>query len=160
MSLPPLSSIAERPNTHDPKLVSTVSNIAEIFNAAGFAFKKLSELVHSLESQTQREKAIAAGGTSTTNNPNSNMKSDLPPEVHWETADVEQFRSIMTNFSDGLTRLSDGLKVKMETKLTEAHKAQALSQLTEQQRKTVLETPAAASTTTAASAPTATTTTN
>lgn len=138
MSLPPLSSIAERPNTHDPKLVSTVSNIAEIFNAAGFAFKKISELVHSLDSQTQREKAIAAGNSTVTNTQTSNA-TDLPPDVHWETADVEQFRSVMTNFSDGLTRLSDGLKAKMETKLTEAHKAQALSQLNEQQRKIVLE---------------------
>ena len=92
----------------------TVSNVAEIFNAAGFAFKKLGELVQQLDSGP-------SDNSVTTATPNGNTVASPSGLSHWDTNDVEQFQTIITNFNDELSKLSNNLKNKMSARLFKEH---------------------------------------
>lgn len=103
----------------DVKAVTTVSNVAEIFNAAGFAFKKLSEMVSLLD--THKTDSSMSNGDSVSNG-------------HWDQADIDQFKSIVKTFNDDLGRLGDSLKGKISNQLKEEHEARALAGLTPAER--------------------------
>jgi len=111
------NNINNTANSHNPSSADqiTVSNVAEIFNAAGFAFKKLGELVQQLDmgptdapvASSQQVNGVANGG-------GSNLS-------HWEPSDVEHFQSIVNSFNDELTKLSNNLKNKMSARLQAEH---------------------------------------
>ena len=100
----------------------TVSNVAEIFNAAGFAFKKLGELVQQLDSGPSE---AAVNGTASNG------------LYHWDANDVEQFQSIITNCNDELSKLSSNLKNKMSARLQAEHTDNAMARLTEAERASI-----------------------
>lgn len=105
----------------------TVSNVAEIFNAAGFAFKKIGELVQQLDQQgtASAEQGLVNGGTVSGTSPGTNGGLS-----HWDTGDVEQFQTIITNFNDELSKLSNNLKNKMAARLQAEHTEKALERIT------------------------------
>lgn len=111
----------------------TVSNVAEIFNAAGFAFKKIGELVQQLDQQgtASAEGGVVNGGIVNNTSPASNGLS------HWDTGDVEQFQTIITNFNDELSKLSNNLKNKMAARLQAEHTEKALERITPADREAV-----------------------
>ena len=113
------------PTTANPV---TVSNVAEIFNAAGFAFKKWGELVQQLDSGSNEQAASVNGATG------SAASNGLS---HWDGNDVEQFQSIITNFNDELSKLSNNLKNKMSARLQAEHTEKAMGGLTEAERTSI-----------------------
>lgn len=113
----PSDSGVKAPNTAN---LVTVSNVAEIFNAAGFAFKKLGELVQQLD------QGPADGAATTNGDASAPAANGLS---HWEANDVEQFQSIITNFNDEMSKLSNNLKNKMSKRLQDEHTQQAMNRI-------------------------------
>ncbi|KAH9397104.1 hypothetical protein TYRP_003410 [Tyrophagus putrescentiae] len=120
---------AVKPAATNADLV-TVSNVAEIFNAAGFAFKKIGELVQQLDQGSSAAAAAAAaadqGVTTATGavngtSPAATATANGGSLSHWDTGDVEQFQAIITNFNDELSKLSSNLKNKMTARLQAEH---------------------------------------
>lgn len=95
-----------------PQQTAMISNVAEIFNAAGFAFKKLSDLVQQLDNG---------------NNDVGADSGEVANNSHWDQADVEQFHTTIQNFNDGLTHLAVNLKNKMSARLQQEHLDRAAS---------------------------------
>ncbi|UXI19685.1 hypothetical protein NH340_JMT05628 [Sarcoptes scabiei] len=108
---------------------NTISNVAEIFHAAGYAFKKLSELIQSMDSSTLNEKINLNGNNS--NNPD-NIENNF--ESHWDQADIEHFSSIVNNFTQDLNQLSMNLKNKMANRLKNEHSETKIKSLTEEEQ--------------------------
>ena len=111
-----------------PQNMVTVSNVAEIFHAAGYAFKKLSELIQSMD--PTNDPTISA----TVNN-NNGGESDY--QTHWEPADVEHFSSIVTTFTEDLNQLAENLKTKMANRLREEHVETKMQSLSSKQQELI-----------------------
>ena len=106
----------------------TVSNVAEIFHAAGYAFKKLSELIQSMDPPTNDPNPTNA---TTTNG------GETDYHTHWEPADVEQFSSIVTVFTQDLNQLAENLKTKMANRLREEHVETKMQSLSSKQQELI-----------------------
>ncbi|OTF78518.1 hypothetical protein BLA29_001090 [Euroglyphus maynei] len=113
------SNTANNSNNNNGNMV-TVSNVAEIFHAAGYAFKKLSELIQSMDP---------------TNDPNLTTNGDY--QTHWEPADVEQFSSIVTSFTKDLNQLAENLKTKMANRLRDEHLETKMQSLSSKQQELI-----------------------
>lgn len=113
----PAATVESPAVTNGQSQTAMISNVAEIFNAAGFAFKKLSELVQQLDNGNGNGTAEVDSGETSNHS-------------HWEPADVEQFRNTIQNFRDGLTHLSANLKNKMSARLHQEHTERATTNAT------------------------------
>ncbi|KAI2807458.1 hypothetical protein RDWZM_005007 [Blomia tropicalis] len=113
--------------TNKPSDLVTVSNVAEIFNAAGFAFKKLGELVQQLDNGSVNDNSTVNGGAENGNEPVS----------HWDASDVEQFQLIITNFSEEIGKLASNLKNKMSARLQNEHTEKEMNKLTSSERDAI-----------------------
>ncbi|KAH9425248.1 hypothetical protein DERP_014685 [Dermatophagoides pteronyssinus] len=118
-------------NNNNNNNMVTVSNVAEIFHAAGYAFKKLSELIQSMD--PTNDPTISA----TVNN-NNGGESDY--QTHWEPADVEHFSSIVTTFTEDLNQLAENLKTKMGNRLREEHAEAKMQTLSSKQQELIQST--------------------
>lgn len=101
----------------------TVSNVADIFSAAGYAFKKLSELIQLMDNQATSDGFTTSAAVTAENGDTSTAAAAAATgfNSHWDAADVDHFQSIINHFNDELNQLSANLKNKIAARLQQEH---------------------------------------
>lgn len=90
----------------------TITNISDIFNASGYALKKLGDLIQTMDENIDPE--------------------NISRNSHWEHESIVNFATIVGNFNDELSELTSNLKNKINNRLKDDHSDEIPISITEE----------------------------